>query len=353
MLRLGSLGSGRLLAAGALGVAVVAVCLGGGRMFSPGALNGQSRTSTRLGGAAAHADLANNCSACHAPAWSKETMTSRCLDCHTDVRQQLDTHGPLHGRMSDGMECRRCHTEHNGPHGTLTSLEHFDHGWTGFRLTGKHRAVDCQSCHAGQVYKGTPQTCVSCHAEPASHKGNYGTACASCHTTSTWERPAFKHTFPLTHGTRRRQASTCTTCHVRADEFRTYTCYGCHEHHPAAMERRHARLRVAELGRCAECHPGGRKGDRRRAAEDGPGIEVAQQCPLGGDGCPLAERSFRHDHDALARLLATILLTAPPPQPEREPLSWSDGGDRSIFAARAGRDLLRLPFPFPPLSGAR
>src|SRR5262245_52889677 len=97
----------------AVGVVYVAR---GGEMFSPGPLNAQSRGADALGGVNAHAQLAGNCAACHAPLWSSETMASRCLNCHTNVRQQLDAHGPLHGLLAEGMQCRKCHTEHQGPH---------------------------------------------------------------------------------------------------------------------------------------------------------------------------------------------------------------------------------------------
>jgi hypothetical protein len=288
------------MAIGTLGVAVALVFCRGGSMFSPGALNGQSRARAPLGGVASHADLANNCSACHVPPWSKETMATRCLDCHTDVRQQLDSQRSLHGLMSDGMQCRKCHTEHKGAHGAMTSMALFDHDWSAFKLTGKHRAVDCRSCHTNEGYKGTPQSCVSCHAEPEWHKGKFGTACAQCHSTSTWQGATFKHTFPLHHGTERRRTNSCTTCHTKDSEYRTYTCYGCHQHRPAEMERRHAKLRVADIQKCAECHPTGHKSNRRRAAEDGPGLEICRNCPgacafgsVAGHGSAL--RSFDAD----------------------------------------------------------
>src|SRR5437660_839335 len=110
-----------------LGVVVAAILAGGGRMFSAGPLNTESRRSVARGGVRSHAETDNNCSACHVSPWSGETMASRCLNCHTDVRDQLDAHGPLHGRLAGGQKCRNCHTEHKGPHAALTSLAKFDH----------------------------------------------------------------------------------------------------------------------------------------------------------------------------------------------------------------------------------
>jgi hypothetical protein len=189
-------------------------------------------------------------------------MADRCLGCHTDVRRQLDRHEPLHGLVPDGMQCRSCHSEHNGPHGALTSLDRFDHDFTAFKLTGKHQAAACGACHSNNTFKGTPQDCVACHAEPKVHRGRFGTACAQCHSTDTWTGGSFKHVFPLNHG--RRGIVACVTCHPSPASYRHYTCYGCHAHQPAQMERRHARIRnLVDLLACARCHPTGR--EHRRA----------------------------------------------------------------------------------------
>src|SRR5260221_4033459 len=72
---------------------------GGGKMFSSGPLSQQHRGREKLGGVSSHAEIAGNCSACHAPAWSRETMASRCLDCHANVRAQLDEERTMHGRI--------------------------------------------------------------------------------------------------------------------------------------------------------------------------------------------------------------------------------------------------------------
>src|SRR5437899_2660167 len=64
-------------------------------------------------------------------------------------------------------------------------------------LTGKQTAVDCKACHTSGTFKGTPATCVGCHAEPKSHLGKFGTDCAKCHATATWRTVSF----PATAGT--------------------------------------------------------------------------------------------------------------------------------------------------------
>lgn len=262
MFRPGLVTSSLLAAGGALGLSFLLVFARGGGMFSPGALNGQQRTNTRLGGAASHADLEGRCSACHVPPWGRATMSERCLDCHTDIRRQIDSRLALHGQLSEGQPCRACHTEHKGSHAALTDLAAFDHDRAAFRLTGKHRETACQACHAGPVYKGTPQTCNSCHTEPSAHAGRFGTDCAGCHTTATWAGATFAHRFPLNHGTKKQGPSTCATCHPAANDFKTYTCYGCHAHTADRIERKHHRIAAAELADCVRCHANGREHDR-------------------------------------------------------------------------------------------
>src|SRR5262249_6869829 len=64
-------------------VVVVGVILAfHGGMFSPGALNAQGRSSRQIGGVSSHADLSNNCAACHATVLSRKKMGDRCLACH-------------------------------------------------------------------------------------------------------------------------------------------------------------------------------------------------------------------------------------------------------------------------------
>jgi hypothetical protein len=242
----------------------------GGGMFSPGALSQRSQSKVPLGGVASHAELSSNCAACHAPPWSGTGMASRCLTCHTDVARQLDTQTPLHGRLTQGMGCRSCHTEHKGAHAFLTNMAAFDHDCTNFQLTGKHRLVECRSCHQTASYKDTPRNCAACHAEPDVHMGRFkldakgaATDCMHCHSTHSWRGAAYTHVFPINHGARGRKTS-CVTCHnaakeqLTAKDFVNYTCYNCHEHQPARMEQIHARRKIAKLENCASCHRTGR-----------------------------------------------------------------------------------------------
>ena len=241
-------------------VAVVLVARGQG-MFSPGPLNAESRGNIKLGGVSSHAEIEKNCSACHVSPWSSKTMADRCIDCHTDIGKQLDAHGPMHGKLADGSQCRTCHTEHGGPHGVLTRMDKFDHDYTAFILTGKHQLVDCKSCHVDNVFKGTSQTCVSCHAEPPVpkiHKGRFGTSCGQCHTTNTWKDANlslsalthFDHDFTGYKLTGKHISADCKSCHVN-NVFKgtPQSCVSCHVSPPVPQKHK------ANYGsNCMQCH---------------------------------------------------------------------------------------------------
>jgi hypothetical protein len=450
MRRLGRIPGEWIAAFAAVSVVVAVVCVYGAHAFSPGALKAESRRSAVRGGVHCHAEI-ESCSACHAPPWSGEAMADRCLACHDDIRAQIDHHGPLHGSMPEADQCRTCHTEHQGAAARITRLDRFRHDFAAFPLTGKHTTLDCASCHIGQTYLGTPQSCAACHAEPAVHKGRFGSDCASCHSTFTWRdsqfkngfdhdlasfkltgkhtsvdckschlnsvfvgtpqtcaachaEPAvhkgrfgtacahchatitwkdttsligsfdhdlaafkltgkhksvdckschvnnvfvgtskscvachaepvvhkgkygtgcatchstttftgatFKHTFPINHG-RRQQGNACNVCHNVPNTFAVYTCYSCHEHNPARIEKRHERVKLGgrKLEECASCHKNGRGGRERETA--------LESCPRMG-GLALG---VRWDIDGLPSLpprgVITFEKSANPIRPTR------------------------------------
>jgi hypothetical protein len=245
----------------------------GGKMFSTGPLSAKTRANETHGGVMSHAQLEGKCGACHASPLSRETMADRCLECHTNVREQLDGERAMHGRVPNGKNCRSCHTEHKGAKAEITSLAGFDHEWTSFSLTGKHLAAECQSCHKDETYHLSASTCVSCHATVDKHKGSYGSKCEQCHKATAWAETSFKHRFPIQHGSRRRQNNTCATCHADETNLKSYTCYNCHEHREEKMVRVHRNRRVANLSACAECHRmGGKRRERAEADQPVPHI---------------------------------------------------------------------------------
>jgi hypothetical protein len=229
-------------------VAVIGVWQGG-VIFNPGALN--ALAGAPLGGAASHAEIGGQCSACHAPFWGAERMADLCMKCHTDIAAQLTDPQSLHSVLvSNGfpMNCQDCHHEHRGATARPTIFEpvYFPHLGFGFPLLGKHAAAPCLDCHANEDYVQTPTDCASCHAKEDIHNGKLAD-CSICHSPIGWKPPAFDHSTAIFKLAGKHVPLACADCHVN-DVFKgTPTdCASCH-----AKEDVHEGALGAD---CASCH---------------------------------------------------------------------------------------------------
>ena len=135
-------------------------------------------------------------------------------------------------------------------------------------MTGAHRTLDCQSCHSGGVYRGTPRDCYSCHrssyeatTNPNHASAGFPTNCDSCHSTTRWEGATFDHElfFPIKSG--KHSNLDCAECHVVPSNFQVFECIECHEHRKGEMDDEHKKVSgyVWESGACYRCHPTGRE----------------------------------------------------------------------------------------------
>lgn len=187
-----------------------------------------------------------------------EHTEAACEDCHQNNFYK--------GTPTDCYSCHKNNDEHNGEFGTDCSACHnpsdwddasFDHNRSNFKLTGAHADVACGDCHKNGQFKGLDTSCISCHAEPAEHAGQFGIDCAACHSTSAWTPAAFngQHTFPLNHG--EEGAVSCVTCHPSS--YKVYTCYGCHEHTESNISSKHREEGISNFENCMECHADGRE----------------------------------------------------------------------------------------------
>ncbi len=216
-----------------------------------------------------------NCETCHNPTdWKKATFDHnlsafKLEGRHAEVKcEQCHANNVFKGTPTVCYSCHKQDDEHNGQFGTDCAVCHSTSGWDGanfdhnrsnFPLTGAHTDVKCEQCHVNGQFKGTASTCVSCHAEPAVHAGQFGTDCASCHSTTAWTPASFngKHTFPLNHG--EEGTVSCATCHP--NNYTTYTCYGCHEHQESRIRSKHLEEGISNFENCVQCHPTGREHD--------------------------------------------------------------------------------------------
>jgi hypothetical protein len=212
-----------------------------------------------------HANVA--CLNCHTSGSPKSTPIE-CFACH----RKDDQHA---GQF--GADCKLCHT----PAGWSQVI--FDHSKAVFKLTGAHIQVNCQSCHSGGKFKGTPTTCYACHKVDDHHNGQFGTDCGTCHSTQSWKGATFDHSrtaFQLTgkhsglacqschnSGTFKGTPKDCYACHAKDDnhggQFGT-DCGTCHttqswqgasfDHSRASFQLTGAHAQVA----CTQCHSGGK-----------------------------------------------------------------------------------------------
>lgn len=173
-----------------------------------------------------------------------------CKACHQDP----------HNNQLPGT-CTQCHVE--------TSFEafrgqgRFNHNRTGFELKGKHRTIDCFSCHAEtssptQVFQDRApvdaSNCVACHADP--HDNMYGQDCAQCHseesfTTFNKNMDFFDHSVTDFDLEGMHVGVDCRECHK--ERFSTpidfSECKNCHEdYHNGEFEKN------GMSPDCKECH---------------------------------------------------------------------------------------------------
>jgi len=154
---------------------------------------------------------------------------SDCISCHTDPHENK-----LPG------DCTQCHTETS--FSFFNGQDEFNHNTTSFTLKGKHKQVDCFSCHKESdnplmVFqdnlKVRETNCVKCHED--THEGKFGLDCAKCHTERSFfsmkDMDFFDHTitdYPLEG---KHLEVDCKQCHTgRYSESIDFSaCKNCHE----------------------------------------------------------------------------------------------------------------------------
>jgi hypothetical protein len=80
-------------------------------------------------------------------------------------------------------------------------------------------------------------------------------SCAVCHSTKQWKPATFNHSryFRLDGDHR----ASCRTCHPSQGNYKSYTCYGCHEHNESRIASEHREEGIYNYGNCMKCHRGG------------------------------------------------------------------------------------------------
>jgi hypothetical protein len=233
----------------------------------------------------AHRAVAPDCKTCHKDDDAhKGEMDQQCSECHKQDKwkpAKFDhgkTNFPLTGKH-DAVACDTCHVAlpykgapkdcvschaltdiHGGDYGDKCADCHATKGWakssfrhdrdTKFTLTGKHKNLTCQSCHASGPHaeKLTGQ-CVDCHQADDIHATRMGTKCKDCHASAGWQPVLFDHAkdtdFPLQQAHARLDCQDCHRQPVGKPETSSQ-CQSCH-----AMDDPH----LGKLGdKCERCH---------------------------------------------------------------------------------------------------
>lgn len=213
------------------------------RMVSPGDLR------------PAHATLQQDCFACHTP--FRGVSSAKCVSCHAvaDIGRRTTRGAPLDRpsrlapfhQLLTRQDCMACHTDHPRPRLTRNLGHPFDHS-----LFAAETRARCSTCHQAP--------------DDALHRGA-DLPCGQCHNARAWKPATFEHSahFSLAppHDT------ACATCHV-GGAYRTYTCYGCHEHQKARIEAEHREHGIRDIENCVRCHRGadGEHGEGREGDDD-------------------------------------------------------------------------------------
>lgn len=174
------------------------------------------------------------CKSCHLPGTTFRAAKSDCNACHAKDDKHKGKLGPL---------CATCHTQ------TRWKDLFFDHDKTRFPLTLKHVEVPCAKCHANDVFKNTPLTCIGCHRQDDKHKGHLGEKCETCHNAGDWKDvAAFDHDRDTKYPLRGKHRITkCESCHIGATPLKPpLTCIGCHR----ADDKHQGTLGTG----CGDCH---------------------------------------------------------------------------------------------------
>lgn len=203
--------------------------------FKPAALFDHSKTEFPLKGKHKTVD----CKSCHQVIVSNGELYQKfsgvpfnsCVDCHDDVHDN-----------KFGKNCKECHNEES--FSSFTGKSSFNHNQTEFPLLGKHRTIDCASCHqmgsnttaenVFQDFRGKDFTnCITCHKDV--HESRLGTDCRQCHSEESFTRirnlDKFDHDRTGYALEGRHELVDCRKCHETkmTDPLPHNQCMDCHD----------------------------------------------------------------------------------------------------------------------------
>ncbi|MEK6655877.1 MAG: hypothetical protein AABY58_00395 [Nitrospirota bacterium] len=222
-----------------------------------------------------HYDIKSKCSKCHGTKGSYLGLNQECTSCHKN-------------RHADQFGSKKCLECHDVKAWKPAIYNHFEK--PKFKLTGKHKDVECAKCHRDDKFKGTTTVCSDCHKNE--HKDQFlGRKCDECHKSEGWKPSKYDHEknkkFKLTgkhkdilcakchrKGLYQNIGAECIDCHknLHKEQFADLKCTECHktkEWKPSTYKHE-KNLNFKLTGKhkdvkCALCHEKGKFRDRERA----------------------------------------------------------------------------------------
>lgn len=164
----------------------------GGMAFSPGRLSAKDNNGASIEGFNSHVEFESECRRCHAPLTT--TMDKLCMECHTNIAEQIANVSGMHGNIELVNQCSNCHLDHQGEGYDMVAeaTKNFDHSTTDFSLLNhqidfKMRVIACGDCHNRQNFSSEIETgCTECHENDdpvymTQHVSDFGMNCLACH----------------------------------------------------------------------------------------------------------------------------------------------------------------------------
>ena len=211
-----------------------------GLAFNPGPVTSIRKADVSINGFYSHAEFEKECSYCHEPL--KTNLANKCIDCHMEINQQIQTGQGIHSQIAIINECASCHPDHRGRDfdPTTAAYQLFDHSTTGFSLNWHQENFDatpmqCSACHKNSEFRMVDyQICTDCHRNldknfSLYHVQDFGSNCLGCHDGQD-QMQGFDHNqtrFPLVA---KHEQIKCTECHINNVIIGTpASCKDCHE----------------------------------------------------------------------------------------------------------------------------
>lgn len=190
---------------------------------------------------AAHAQFETDCTVCHSPGQGATDV--KCISCHAD-NQSLLGRQPTAFHANIG-NCAACHIEHQGIRANLRIMNHEELAQIGINLNPEGANISNQSNNL-VISENHPLVsplearldCASCHLTKDKHFGFFGQNCATCHATTAWTIPAFKHPSP--------RSEDCAQCHQAPPSH--------YMEHFEIVSKKVARQENAQVNQCYLCH---------------------------------------------------------------------------------------------------